>query len=146
MKRFQFSLERVERWRAIQAQIQKTRAQQAAALLGAARSECEKHASGIRDSERHVAAGGEAILMAAYPGYRERCVKESKALFATAQKLEQVASNEMRRLTEMDRAHRLLEKLHEARKMAWEDESRREEDVFAGEAFLARVQSRNRGA
>ena len=144
MKKFEFRLERVERWRALQMQLQEEKARKAAVLLETARGEALAMANLRRTSAAQIQTGGETTALASYPGFVQKLGREIQAANNNVMRLESATNAEKRRLLEMHRGVRLLERLHENRRQEWQAEVDRENERFAGEVFLGRVQSKLR--
>ena len=144
MKKFEFRLDRVERWRVLQLRLQEEKTRKAAEVLALARRELDAVEEIAREAAAEIQRGGSATAMASYPGFLERNSRDREAAVARLQRLETAVNQERGVLLEMHRGVRLLEVLHETRRAEWTAESNKEEEEFAGEAFLGRVQSRKR--
>lgn len=144
MKKFEFRLERVERWRVLQMRLQEEKTRKAAEVLALARRELNSVGEIARTAAAEMQRGGTATAMAAYPGFLERNAKDRDLALARIQRLATAVNQERGVLLEMHRGVRLLELLHETRRAEWTAKANKEEEEFAGEAFLGRVQSKER--
>ncbi len=140
MKRFQFPLERVRRWRAGQAALEELKLEQLHGNLEALREEKRKMARARSESEREVLgqASIEASELESLDAYRLHARNkirefENQELQAAAQIEEQ-----RQRVIQAQRNVELLERLKQKALDAWQAESDREQENFAAELYLAR--------
>ncbi|MBI4877812.1 MAG: hypothetical protein HY822_24535 [Acidobacteria bacterium] len=141
MKRFEFPLERVLKWR-------RARLDAELAALGGLRTEAQaidERRSAI-DSERAAAEralAGAAILEArqleALDGFRAWSQRESRRLSGQRAECERRIDAQRQRVAEARRGFRLLERLRQVRQAEWSAQLDRELENLAGELHLARI-------
>ena len=140
MKRFQFPLDRVRRWRAGQAALEELKLEQLRGNLEALREEKRNMARERSESEREVLgqasmAATELQSLDAYRLHARDKIREfeNQELQAAAQIEEQ-----RQRVIQAQRNVELLERLKQKALDAWRVESDREQENFAAELYLAR--------
>ncbi len=149
MKRFDFPLERVRRWRQTEMDLE----QAALEALFAERHRLEQAA---RDLEDRVRAAREALWQSATPGatvnprrlveldeYRSYVRREQNRLRRLGQQLHVQIVQQQAKLMEARRRHRLLDRLRERALAEWEAGYQKELEETASELYLAK-QARER--
>jgi flagellar export protein FliJ len=138
MKRFDFHLEQVLRWRRTLAELRRAEALACANAVTEAEREVERlraqQAQAARDLTMQpngaTLAAGSAFLQK----FRGRIADALKELESTRAALKSATG----KLVEADRNAKLLEKMKENRFREWSAESDRELEAFAAESFLNR--------
>lgn len=136
MKRFNFPLERVLKFRRTQADIEKAKLAAIEGELKKIRAEIESLAQSFADEVKSVAATPTARAELG----RYRMVVEHQTLKLTEKLHAKQAELEQQRLlyTRANQAAEVLEKVKTKQKQGWERELQKELDDLAMDSFLAR--------
>ncbi len=140
MKRFQFPLERVRRWRSEQASLEELKLQQLraeAARLAVAKSEIETEAA---QSARQVLAQPsiDALELTSLESYRQHLHRRIYQLEDLERQCEGKVVEQRRRVMEARRQFELLDRLHNKAWREWVAEGNKEQEQLAAELFLAK--------
>jgi flagellar export protein FliJ len=140
MKRFQFRLETVLRWRAEQARTEET-------LLDRLRLERLAHHKALTHVATTLQREQQAVLaspqldgaaLAALDTFRQRAHRESLRIHAAIADCDARIEKQKAAVREARRRHKLLENLRDRRRIAWQAAFDREIEQQADELFLAR--------
>ena len=140
MKRFQFPLERVRRWRREQANLEELKLQQLRAELArleAAKREVEME---VTQSARRVLeqATIDALELTSLECYREFLRYRAYQLGNLARQCEAKIVEQRGRVIEARRQFELLDRLHGKAWREWLAEGNKEQEQLAAEMFLAK--------
>ncbi len=140
MKRFQFPLERVRRWRSEQASVEELKLQQLraeAARLALAKSEIQTEAA---ESARQVLAQPsiDALELTSLESYRQHLGRRIYELENLERQCEAKVVEQRRRVLEARRQFELLDRLHNKAWREWVAEGNKEQEQMAAELFLAK--------
>lgn len=150
MKRFQFPLDRVLRYRQMQAEAEEARLQAQLARLGELDGQIaglEREGLRTQDAVRQTLAVNCEVLpgqLATYPGYRLVLARGKQGLLEERRR--RVPEVEKQRLAVLN-AYRAREVLQRARLEAhrrWQAEYTKEMDATAGELYLSKWKRRSR--
>ncbi|HUA21409.1 MAG TPA: hypothetical protein VMB25_21830 [Bryobacteraceae bacterium] len=144
MKRFEFPLERVRRWRAEQAGLEELKLRQLLASktqLEAARRRAE--AEGRKSAEQVLAqAFLEASELHYLDGYRRHIQKRVRDLDNHVRQCEAQAAKQRQRVIEARRQFELLDRLRTTALAEWRAAGNKEQEDLAAELFLAKSRRR----
>jgi flagellar biosynthesis chaperone FliJ len=138
MKKFDFHLEQVLRWRRTLAELRNAEALACAGAVAGAEREMERLREEHAKAALELTTSSDGATLAAGSAFLEksrlRIVDALKKLEAARAALKTATE----KLMEADRNAKLLEKMKEARFSEWSAESDRELEAFAAESFLNR--------
>lgn len=140
MKRFQFPLERVRRWRAEQAAVEELKLEQLAAQLAGIREEKRSIANQRQRSEQELLAqpSMEAAELQSLDGYRLYARNKIRDIETRERQAEVLMEQQRQRVIEARRQAELLERLKRKAFDEWEDASEKEQETLAAELHLAK--------
>ncbi len=144
MKRFQFSLDRVRRWRAGQATLEEAKLEHLRGNLQALREEKQNIETERGRSEREVLgqASIKATDLASLDAYRLHARSRIRDIENRQRQAEVQVEQQRQRVIEARRSAELLERLLEKAREAWQAASDREQESFAAELYLAKWRRR----
>ena len=138
MKKFQFHLEQVLRWRRTLAELRNAEAMACAGVVAEAERVVERLRAEHTKAALEITTNSNGATLAAGSAFLEksrlRIVDALKKLEAARAALKDATE----KLVEADRNAKLLEKMKETRLREWTAESEREMEAFAAESFLNR--------
>lgn len=140
MKRFQFPLERVRRWRAEQAAVEELKLEQLAAALTKIREEKRNIENQRRSTERELLGQPaiEAIQLQSLDAYRLYTRNQIRDTEIRERQAETLVGQQRQRVIEARRQAELLERLKRKALDEWQTASDREQETLAGELYLAK--------
>lgn len=140
MRRFQFRLESVLKWRLTQLEIEETALERLFSELRRMDAGLAALAAAKASAERAVLSAGtvEAQQLAALETHRRHLARERVRLLGERAGLEQRIAAQRQRVLKAERDLRLLEKVKERRLTEWRAAADREQEALASELFLAR--------
>ncbi|MDQ2899178.1 MAG: hypothetical protein M3Y07_05175 [Acidobacteriota bacterium] len=140
MKSFAFPLEKALHWRRAQLNLEQVRAQAIAGKIVELAKRREDLRNERSSAERHIleAKTVEGAELAAIGAFHSIAAKRDSALCEQSVNRERELSEQRGKLVEAQRKVKLLETLRQKRLAQWNSEVAREQEQFAGEAFLAR--------
>jgi flagellar export protein FliJ len=138
MKRFDFNLEQVLRWRTAMADLRKTEALACAKAAAEAEQEVERLRAEQIDVAREFANHPNSSFSASYVAFLERTRRRIVSALKRVEQTRAALKAATEKLVEADRNAKLLEKMKETRLREWSEESAREIEAFAAETFLNR--------
>lgn len=140
MKRFQFPLERVRRWRAEQAAVEELKLEQLAAALTKIREEKRNIENQRRSTERELLGQPaiEAIQLQSLDAYRLCTRNQIRDTEIRERQAETLVGQQRQRVIEARRQAELLERLKRKALDEWQTASDREQETLAGELYLAK--------
>lgn len=140
MKNFAFPLDKALHWRRAQLDLEQVRAQAIASEIAALAKWREDLRNERSSAERHILQlkTVEATELAAIGAFHSSAAKRDAALCEQSVTRERELSEQREKLIEARRKVKLLETLRQKRLTQWNSEVAREQEQFAGEAFLAR--------
>ena len=143
MKRFQFPLDRVRRWRQEQAALEEAKLQRWYAQLAALGEERARVENERAASERNVLgqASVEARELQALDAYRGHARSKIGEIERRRLKTMAEIERQRQRLIEARRRAELLERLKARMFESWQAAADREEETLAGELYLAKWNS-----
>jgi len=141
MKRFEFPLDRVRRWRAEQASVEELKLQQLRAEVS--RLSAQKHAleDEASESAREVLAQAsinpiELTTLESYGLHLRRRILELENL---RRQVDAKVQEQRQRFLEARRQFELLDRLHQKAWLEWVAASNKEQEELAAEMFLAQA-------
>jgi len=141
MKRFEYPLERVRRWRREQADIEELRLRQLLAELRATEESCERVRTERERAEaallsKQTTSGQELSLL---DSFRRHTLLQRRMLeeLCRAQKGKIAAQRD--RVIEARRRFELMERLYQKAYLEWQAAFNKEQEDLASELFLAKV-------
>ena len=144
MKRFQFPLESVRRWRAGQATLEEAKLEQLRGNLQALREEKQNIETERGRSEREILgqASIEATDLETLDAFRLHARSKIRDIETRQRQAEEQVEKQRQRLIEARRSAELLERLLEKARVAWRAASDREQESLAAELYLAQRRRR----
>lgn len=144
MKRFDFPLERVRRWRAEQAELEELKLEQLAAELNRIRQEKRSVENDRLRSEQEILAQKaiRAEDLRCLEDYRVFTRNKIRDTEARERKVEAIILEQRRRVTEARRRAELIERLKRKALDDWETANDREQEALAAELYLAKLTRR----
>ena len=148
MKRFQFPLERVRRWREEQAELEQAKLEQLYGQLTALDEERSRVERERAQSEQRTLgqASVEAGELAVLDVYRAHVRWRIERIENRRGEVQAAIAQERQRVTEARQRAELLERLKSKKLEEWQRAADREEEALAGELYLAKwsAQARRR--
>ncbi len=144
MKTFRFRLDSALRWRAAQNDLAKSRVAAAARRLLDLRGEIDALRTGLKDGSGQLTPVASGSALQLWNAYTARTLRRIAELEKAAHKAGQDLTAQTQALLEANRKLRLVENLERTSRAEWRSDFNRELEAFAGEAFLGRLQSRER--
>ncbi|MDQ6664837.1 MAG: hypothetical protein M3Z23_10625 [Acidobacteriota bacterium] len=143
MKSFAFPLEKALRWRRSQQNLEQIRAQTIAGKIAelAHRREDLRNERSLAEGHILEAKTVDGAELAALGALHFRAAKQDAVLIGQTATHERELSGQREKLVEAQRKVKLLEILRERRLAQWSALAAREQEQFAGEAFLGRWQA-----
>jgi len=148
MQNFAFRLDRILRWRQEQFEAEEARLGTILAereRMETARNKLRKARDGAVD-DLLTAGPMDGLELAALGGFRARLEKELETSSRQLQEVGRRLAAQKTRVVDAQRRVRLLEKLRRRKLDEWQTTLDREQQNFAGEAFLARWNPGSRSA
>lgn len=147
MKAFAFPLERALNWRRAQLDLEQARARAIAGKMAELANRREDLRNERSSAERHILASKtvEAEELGAIGKFHLSVAKRDSALIEQSAKCERELRGQRGKLVEAQRKVKLLEILRQKRLAQWSSAVAREQEQFAGEAFLGRWQAGKAG-
>jgi len=144
MKRFDFPLERVRRWRREQAELEELKLQQLRAQLAglaAARRQIETDAS---ESHQQVwsQARIDSWMLESLDSYRKHSASQIRNLENQRRQVEANVQQQLGRVMEARRKFELLDRLRDDALHEWQGAANKEQEDLAAELFLAKTRRR----
>ena len=141
MKKFRFSLEAALRWRQLKAEQEKAKVEAIAAEIG--RIDAAKLAldDEKQQADRSIKQAGSASAgdLHAFDAYVRHAAQRRVMLEGRKVEVRRRLSEQQSFYVDARREAELLEKLKARHRAAWERESDRELETWAGEAYLAKL-------
>ena len=150
MKRFQFPLDRVLRYRQMQAEAEEARLQAQLARLGELDGQIAGlEREGLRTQEavrRTLAADCEVLSsqLATYPGYRVVLAHAKKGLLEERRRRVQEVEKQRAAVLNAYRAREVLQRARLEAHNRWQADYNKEMDATAGELYLSKWKRRSR--
>jgi hypothetical protein len=140
MKRFQFPLDRVRRWRAGQAALEELKLEQLREQVTRLREDGRRIEAERANSQRELLGQRtmEATDLQCLDEYRVHARNKMRGIENHALQVEAQASGQLRRVVEARRNAELLERLKQKALEEWQAASGREQENLATELFLAK--------
>lgn len=140
MKRFQFPLESVRRWRAGQATLEEAKLEQLRGNLQALREEKQNIETERGRSEREILgqASIDATDLETLDSFRLHARSKIRDIETRQRQAEEQVEKQRQRLIEARRSAELLERLLEKARAAWQRASDREQETLATDLYLAK--------
>ena len=142
MNAFHFRLDSALRWRATQLRMEQETLSRISSHLVALQAEMTAKHTELRSGSAELATTGSAAF-ASWSAYTERSYKQIRALEDQLRQGRKAQALQTRKMVEAHQKVRVLENLKQQEQTRWTLELNRETEAFAGEAFLARLQSKN---
>lgn len=139
MRAFEFRLRQALEWRRTQLETEENKLRQLVARVEEVAQEIAQLDVLKNRAERTLreAATVDAADLWAWAPFRKRLFAQSQALAKRKRECEQQVTIQRQKTQEAQRQCRLLEKLEERRRSAWQIEADRELENLAAESFLA---------
>jgi hypothetical protein len=146
MKRFQFQLERVRRWRLEQLDLEELKLQQARAERQTLADAKQRVREGLARSAQEVLAQPSmpGLELERLDSYRIHVRQRVRAFENLEQQVEAKVVEQRGRVLEARRQFELLDGLRQKALAQWKAAGDREQEALAGELFLSRA-TRNQG-
>jgi flagellar biosynthesis chaperone FliJ len=138
MKRFEFHLENVLRWRRTLADVRRAEALACANSVAEAERELERLRDGEAQAARDLTMQPNGASLAAGSAFLEKFRSRIADAVKSAESRRAALNAATAKVVEADRNAKLLEKLKETRLVEWSAECDRELEAFAAETFLNR--------
>ena|SRR5579883_3045547 len=138
MKRFDFHLEHVLRWRRTLAEVRRAETQACAKAVAEAERELERLRAAQAQAARELTTQPNGASLAAGSAFLERFRSPIAVALKKLENTRAALKGSTEKLVEADRNAKLLEKMKEARFDEWSAECDRELEAFAAESFLNR--------
>ena len=140
MKRFDFPLERVRRWRREQASLEELKLQQLRAEMAGLQA-AQRQIEADRVESEQIVLGQtyiESLLLESLDSYRQYTAGKVRHLEGRKQQWEAKIQEQLNRVIEARRKFDLLERLRKAALAAWQAAVNKEQEDLAAELFLAK--------
>jgi hypothetical protein len=146
MKRFDFSLERVRRWRREQASLEELKLQQFRAEMASLQAAQQQILADRVESEQHVLTQAyvDPLQLESLDSYRQYTAGKVRHLESRKQQWEAKIADQLNRVIEARRKFELLERLRQAALDEWQAAVDKEQEDLAAELFLAKSSQRKR--
>jgi hypothetical protein len=140
MKRFDFPLERVRRWRREQASLEELKLQQLRAEMAGLQAAQRQIEADRVESEQKVLGQAyiESRLLESLDSYRQYTAGKVRHLESRKQQSEAKIQEQLNRVIEARRKFELLERLRVAALDEWQAAVNKEQEDLAAELFLAK--------
>jgi flagellar FliJ protein len=140
VKRFEFPLERVRRFRAEQADVEELKLQQLRAELSRLQGAQRQIQADVAASARETLAQAslEAVELTSLESYRLHMRRRLYDLENLARQCEGKIVEQRQRVIEARRQYELLDRLHHKALQEWRAASNKEQEDLAAELFLAK--------
>ena len=142
MKAFHFRLDSALRWRATQLRLEQENLSRISSHLALLQTDLMAKHTELRSGSSELATAGSAAF-ASWSSYVDRSCKQIRALEDQLRQGRKAQAIQTRKMVEAHQKVRVLENLKQEELAGWTLELTRETEAFAGEAFLARLQSIN---
>jgi hypothetical protein len=146
MKRFDFPLERVRRWRREQASLEELKLQQLRAEMAGLQAAQRQIETDRAQSEQQVLAQAyiEPLMLESLDSYRQYTAGKVRHLESRKQQWEVKVADQLNKVIEARRKFDLLDRLRQAALDEWQAAVNKEQEDLAAELFLAKS-SRRKG-
>jgi len=138
MKRFDFHLENVLRWRRTLADVRRAEALVCANAVAEAERELERLRAAEAQAARELTTQPNGASLAAGSAFLEKFRRRIADAVKKAESRRAALNAATAKVVEADRNAKLLEKMKETRLVEWSAECDRELEAFAAETFLNR--------
>lgn len=140
MKRFEFSLERVRRWRSEQASLEELKLQQLRAEMARLDSAQRQIENDITASERQIlsAPSLDPVLLVSLDAYRKGARGKIRDLTNRQRQCADKINEQFKRVIEARRKFELLDRLRQNALEEWQAAANKEQEQLAAELFLAK--------
>jgi hypothetical protein len=140
MKRFDFSLERVRRWRREQASLEELKLQQFRAEMASLQAAQQQILADRVESEQQVLTQSyvDPLQLESLDSYRQYTAGKVRHLESRKQQWEAKIADQLNRVIEARRKFELLERLRQAALDEWQAAVDKEQEDLAAELFLAK--------
>jgi hypothetical protein len=144
MKRFDFPLERVRRWRREQASLEELKLQQLRAEMAGLQAAQRQIETDRAQSEQQVLTQAyvDPLLLVSLDSYRQHTAGQVRQLESRGQQCEAKIQEQLNRVIEARRKFELLERLRQAALDEWQAAVDKEQEDLAAELFLAKSSRR----
>jgi hypothetical protein len=144
MKRFEFPLERVRRWRAGQAALEELKLEQLGERLAKLGVEKRSAEAARLESEREVLghSPAEATDLQSLDAYRRHTRSKIRGIEERERETAELIGQQRQRVVQARRAVELLERLKQRAMEEWQAACDREQESLAAELYLARFTRR----
>jgi hypothetical protein len=146
MKRFDFPLERVRRWRCEQATLEELKLQQFRAEMASLQAAQQQIVADRVESEQHVLTQAyvDPLQLESLDSYRQYTAGKVRHLESRKQQWEAKIADQLNKVIEARRKFELLERLRQAALDEWQAAVDKEQEDLAAELFLAKSSQRKR--
>ena len=150
MKRFQFPLDRVLRYRQMQAETEEARLQAQLGRLAEVDGQIaglEREGLRTEDAVRQTLAADCEVLpgqLASYPGYRLVLARGKKGLLEERRRRVEEVEKQRAAVLHAHQAREVLQRARAEAHRRWEEDYNKETDATAGELFLSQWKRRSR--
>jgi len=140
MKRFDFPLERVLRWRQEQAALEELKLQQLHAEMTRLVAAQHKMQADAAESHQYVFQGArvDSLILESLDSYREYTAGQIRNLQVRQRQWEAKIAEQLRRVMEARRRSELFERLRQDALQRWRAAANKEQEDLAAELFLAK--------
>ena len=145
MKRFEFPLERVRRWRREQANLEELKLQQLRAELARIEAAQRQIETDISSSERQILTEPslDPVLLVSLDAYRQGARGKIRDLMNRQRQCADRIAAQFKRVIEARRRFELLDRLRENALEQWKSAADKEQEELAAELFLAKSRRRS---
>ena len=142
MKRFDFPLEHVRRWRREQASLEELKLQQLRAEMASIQAAQRQIAADRVESEQHVLTQAyvDPLQLESLDSYRQFTAGKVRHLESRKQQWEAKIADQLSKVIEARRKFELLERLRQGALDEWQVAADKEQEDLAAELFLAKSQ------
>lgn len=140
MKRFEFSLERVRRWRREQANLEELKLQQMRAEMARLEAAQRQIETDIANCERQILSEPslDPVLLISLDAYRQGARGKIRELLNRQRQCAERIAEQFTRVIEARRTFELLDRLRENALDQWQTAADKEQEELAAELFLAK--------
>ena len=140
MKRFDFPLERVRRWRGEQAALEELKLQQLRTQMSTLAAMRRKIEADVAEAREQVLSEAriQPLMLESLDSYRQYTASQIRSVDSRRQQLEAAISAQLNRVIEARRKFELMDRLRDDALGTWQAAVNKEQEDLAAELFLAK--------